>query len=203
MRSLLLAVLLFACAAARSQSSFTLESVKSYPFPTELTSSSQGSRIAWALNEVGKRNVYVAEGPDFQPRKLTDYTEDDGQEITSLSISADGKWVVFVRGGDHGANWDDTLPVNPSFTSQPSKVQLISIPFAGGEEKTLAEGDEPALSPHSDIVAFVKGGQAHGVPIDGSTPAKSLFTTRGSVGSLEWSPDGSKLTFIASRDDHA
>ncbi len=62
---------------------FTLDDIKTYPFPTELTASKTGSRIAWALDEQGKRNVYVAEGPSYTPRKLTSYNQDDGQEITS------------------------------------------------------------------------------------------------------------------------
>ena len=202
MRMFFFAALIFLSGTVLSQS-FTLEDVKSYPFPTELTASPQGARIAWALNESGKRNVYVAEGPDFQPRKITSYNEDDGQEITSLSVSADGKWVVFVRGGDHGSNWDDGLPVNPSFATQPNKVQVMSVPFAGGEVKSLGEGDEPILSPHSDNVAFIKGGQVQIVPIDGSVPSKNLFTTRGNVGGLEWSPDGTRLVFVSHRDDHS
>ncbi|MGC3947613.1 MAG: prolyl oligopeptidase family serine peptidase [Chryseolinea sp.] len=195
--------LVFITQVALSQASFTIEAIKSYPFPTELAASSQGSRIAWALNESGKRNIYVAEGPDFQARKITNYNDDDGQEITSVSVSADGKWVVFVRGGDHGSNWDDGLPVNPSFAAQPNKVQVLSVPFAGGEVKSLGEGDEPTISPHSDRVAFIKGGQTQIAPIDAETPSKSLFITRGYVGSLEWSPDGTKLVFVSYRDDHA
>src|SRR5262245_45300688 len=89
---------------AASQS-FTLEQIKSYPFPNELTTSATGSRIAWAFNERGARNVWVAEGPEFKARRLTNYETDDGQELTSLSISADGKYVVYVRGGDHGSNF--------------------------------------------------------------------------------------------------
>lgn len=183
--------------------SFTLEAVKSYPFPTELTAAATGSRIAWAADEQGKRNVYVAEGPEFRPRKITNYSNDDGQEITSLSLSEDGKWVVFVRGGDHGSNWDDGLPVNPSFTPEQFKVQIISIPFEGGEAKTLSEGDEPSISPNSQTVVFIKGNQAFTVPIDGSSAAKSLFVTRGNVGSLTWSDDGMLLAFVASRGDHS
>jgi dipeptidyl aminopeptidase/acylaminoacyl peptidase len=183
--------------------SFTLESIKSYPFPTELTASSQGSKIAWAFDEQGKRNIYVAEGPDFKARKLTTYDQDDAQEITSLTISADGRWVVFVRGGEHGSNWDDQLPVNPSFAATPYKVQILSIPFAGGEAKSLTEGDEPAVSPKSDVIAFIKNGQVWTTPIDGSSAAKNLFTTRGTVGSLEWSADGSRLAFVSSRGDHS
>ncbi len=182
---------------------FTLEAIKSYPFPTELTAASQGSHIAWALEEGGKRNVYVAEGPDFKPRKLTNYANDDGQEITSLSISDNGQSIVFVRGGDHGSNWDDLLPVNPSSSTIPLRVSLNVIPFAGGEVKILAEGDYPAISPKSDKIAFIKSGQVWTVPVDGSSEAKNLFTTRGSVNSLEWSPDGSRLAFVSSRGDHS
>lgn len=182
---------------------FSLEAVKSYPFPTDLTSSAQGSRIAWACNEQGKRNVYVAEGPDFAPRKLTNYTDDDGQELSSLSISDDGKWVVYVRGGDHGSNWDDELPVNTTFSPVSPKVQIWSVPFAGGEPKAIAEGDAPVTSPKSDKIAFIKGGQVWGAPVDGSAAAKTMFTVRGTNSSIEWSPDGSKLAFVCDRKDHA
>jgi hypothetical protein len=135
---------------------FTLQSIKSYPFPTELTSASKGSAIAWVFNEEGKRNIYVAQGPDFKPRKLTNYNEDDGQEITSLSISDDVQRIVYVRGGDHGSNWDDDVPVNVNFAPIAAKTQLWSIPFAGGDPKSLAEGDEPKISPRSNEVAFLK-----------------------------------------------
>src|ERR1044071_7329084 len=138
MKPTLLLTLVFITAQSFSQS-FTFSSIKSYPFPTELVSSASGSRIAWAMDEQGKRNVYVAEGPDSKPRKITNYANDDGQEVTSLQISSDGKWVVFVRGGDHGSNWDDTMPVNPTGTAEQFKVQIISVPFAGGEAKSLSE----------------------------------------------------------------
>jgi len=184
---------------------------KKYPFPTELAAASTGSRITWAMDEEGQRNVYVAEGPAFTPRKLTDFSQDDGQEISSLSISADGKWVVFVRGGDHGANWEGGLPVNPAADDQPFKVQVACIPFAGGVVKYLSEGDDPVISPISKTVAFIKGGQVWGAALDSggvsgaaaAGSASNLFTTRGSVSSLQWSPDGKRLLFVANRTDHA
>lgn len=182
---------------------FTLQSIKSYPFPNELTASAKGAKIAWAFNEEGKRNVYVAEGPAYTPRKLTNYTTDDGQEITSLSISDDGKWVVFVRGGDHGGNWGDDIPVNATFSPIPPKVQVWSVPFAGGTAKALAEADEPSISPKSDSVVFIKGGQAWIAPLDASSAAKSLFISQGNTGSIAWSPDGSDIAFVSYRGDHS
>lgn len=193
---------------AQRAPSFTLDQVKSYPFPNELTAATTGSRIAWAFNESGARNVWVAEGPDWKARAVTSYRIDDGQELTSIAISADGKFVTYVRGGEHSANWEGPPP-NPIGNPVAPKVQIWSVPFAACsstaacEPKMLAEGDDPVVSPHGDRVAFVKDRQISIVPIDGSSAAKKLFSAGGNVDEPEWSPDGSSLAFVSNRGDHA
>ncbi|WP_205502429.1 S9 family peptidase [Rufibacter psychrotolerans] len=200
---LLVCCLLFLTVFSSFAQKFSFEAVKAYPFPTALTASAQGSRIAWAVDEQGKRNIYVAEGPDFAPRRLTNYLQDDGQELTSVSVSPDGKWVVYVRGGDHGSSWNEEAPVNTSFSPVTPKVQIWNVPFTGGEPKALGEGENPAISPKGESLAFTKNGQVWGVPLDGSAPAKQLFSARGTNGSLEWSPNGDQLVFVSNRGDHA
>ncbi|HEX5706805.1 MAG TPA: prolyl oligopeptidase family serine peptidase [Pyrinomonadaceae bacterium] len=190
-------------ARAQGVAPFTVEQIKGYPFPQELTASRTGARIAWAFNERGRRNVYVAEGPAWRARKLTNHNSDDGQEITSLQISADGRFVVFVRGGEHGSNWDDTAPVNPTSSPSAARVQIWSVPFAGGAGKVLADGDAPVVSPRGDRVAFERDGDVWVVPTDGSAQARKLFTARGEANSVEWSPDGSRLAFVSARGDHS
>ena len=80
-----------AMAQAARAAPFTLDQVRSYPFPTELTAAASGARVAWAVNEQGRRNIYVAAGPAFSARQLTHYDRDDGQELSSVAISADEK----------------------------------------------------------------------------------------------------------------
>ena len=203
MRIAILATLTVSALSRPALAQFTLEQARSYPYPTELTAAPSGSRIAWAFNEQGRRNLYVAEGPTFAARQLTQYDRDDGQELTSVAVSANGRWVVYVRGGDHGSNWDDALPVNVGSNPVPPKVQIFSAPFEGGDPKPIGDGDEPVVSPRSDVVAFVKGGQIWTAPIDGSAPAKQLFSVRGEASDPRWSPDGSRLAFVADRTDHA
>src|SRR5215207_8396193 len=130
--------------AGAQTTGFSINQIKSLPFPNELTAASRGSRIAYALNEEGKRNVWVAEGPQFKARQLTSYMLDDGQELTSVSISADGKYVVYVRGGEHSANWEGPPP-NPLSLPTAPQVQIWSVPFDGGTPKRIADGDDPVI----------------------------------------------------------
>ncbi|MBT0812668.1 S9 family peptidase [Litoribacter ruber] len=185
-----------------SAQDFTMEQVTAYPFPSELTTCSGSDKMAWALNEQGKRNIYVAEGPDFEPRKLTHYDQDEGQEISSLQISADGNWVVYVRGGEHGGG-NAHVYVNPTSLPVPPKVEIWKVPFSGGKPILIGEGDQPTLSSDSKKLAFIHGGQAWMANLENEEPAKKLFTSKGSTGSLEWSPDGKRLVFVSSRGDHA
>ena len=189
-------------ASDAAQSGFTLEQVTSYPFPTELVAAPSGGRIAWALNEAGKRNVWTADAPEYTPRRLTPYDIDDGQELTSLALNAAGTYVVYVRGGDHSGNWDGPSP-NPLSSPVPPRIQVWSVSTAGGAPILLGDGDDPVIAPSGDRVLFMRDGQPWIVPIDGSAPAKKLFTVRGNVGSIQYSPDGSRIAFVANRGDHA
>ncbi len=97
---------------------------------------------------------------------------------------------------------DTGLPINPLGDANPFKVQVASIPFAGGEVKYLSEGDEPVVSKENKV-AFIKGGQVWTVQLDSTTAAKNLFTTRGTVDDLQWSPDGATLLFVSNRVGHS
>jgi dipeptidyl aminopeptidase/acylaminoacyl peptidase len=179
----------------------TFQQLRSHGFPNELTAS--GPHVAWALNEEGKRNIYFATAPDYAPRRLTNYLRDDGQELTSVAISPDGKYVVYVRGGEHGSNWDVTTPVNPASMPVAYRVQVLAVPVAGGEPKVLAEGDQPEVSPLSDRVLYQRQGGIYVAPVDGSKPGRLLFTARGTSSQAQWSPDGSRVAFVSGRGTHS
>ena len=202
LRTLLPALALSAAPSLFAQQPFTLEQLKSYPFPNELSAAPSGGRIAWALNEQGRRNLWVADAPDYQPRRLTSYEVDDGQELTSIAITADGRRVVYVRGGDHGSNWDGPSP-NPVSSPIAPKIQIFSVPFAGGAPTLIGDGDDPVLSPRGDVVAFLRDRQLWVAPVDGSGAARRMFSVRGDVSDVRFSPDGSRVAFVSSRGDHA
>src|SRR2546426_3364514 len=199
---------LFAGAALIAQagsSPLTPDQILSYPFPDDLVASPAGATIAWTFNERGVRNIYAADAPDFKAHRITPYKEDDGQELTGLSFSDDGKTIVYVRGGDHGSNWpaEGNLMPNPASSPVQPKMQIWAVPAGGGTPKLLGEGDEPAIAPKTGRVVFLRDRKIWIVPIDGSKPAEPAFFAKGTSAAPAWSPDGQTLAFESVRDDHS
>ena len=100
--------------------------------------------------------------------------DDTGQELSSVSISSDGNWIVYIRGGDFGSNWDDELPVNPTFNPDPRRFRF-GVSFSGGDPIMIDEGIKPVISPLSDQIAYIKEGQIWVSSIDGEGESKNSF----------------------------
>jgi dipeptidyl aminopeptidase/acylaminoacyl peptidase len=192
----------WAAAQQSTPPAFSVEQILSLPTPDNLTASPVGATIAWTFNERGVRNIYIADAPDFAPRRLTSTMEDDGQELTNLSFSSDGKTMVYVRGGDHGSTRPGEAP-NPAGNPIPPKMQVWSMPTAGGDPRLLGEGDAPVIAPDATRVAFVKERRIVIAPIDGSKPAEAAVSVSGASQSPAWSPDSKTLAFVSNRGDHS
>lgn len=193
-----------AVAHAAAPSPYSLDRLMGYTFPSEMIAAPSGQRVAWAMVQRGKRTLWVADGPDFRARNIVSYPDDDGQELTNLTFTRDGQHLVWVRGGDHGANWpaEGKLMPNPSSSPRQPKMQIFAaaIPSAGlATPVLLGEGDTPAPSPDGKRVAFEHNGEIWIAPIDGSAAAARLFFARGASSTPVWSPDGTKLAFVSDR----
>jgi len=191
-------------APAAHAASFTLPDVLAFPFITDLVSAQKADRIAWVRVVKGVRNIWVADAPAFAPRQVTQFTEDDGQELSHPTFSPSGDVLVFVRGGDHDANWPAKGGLQPNPTSSPvePKMTLWSADPTGARPATkLVEGDAPEISA-TNTLAFIRNDQVWTAKLDGKEGEK-LFFDRGKDGALTWSPDGSKLAFVSRRGDHS
>ena len=102
---LALVIFLFFLPRTPAQSAFTLEQVMSAPFPADLTASKTGGRLAWTLDQQGRRNIWVAEAPEFHVRQLTKYDTDEGQSLSDLHFSSDGNILVYRAWGRKKHCW--------------------------------------------------------------------------------------------------
>ncbi|HSN16577.1 MAG TPA: prolyl oligopeptidase family serine peptidase [Gammaproteobacteria bacterium] len=182
---------------------FTLAQALSYPYPQELVAAPKGTALAWVQNEGGVRNVWMVDGPGATPHQLTHYSADDGQEITQLRFSPDCNYLLFVRGGDHDANWPEPLEPEPDSSPVKPAVQVWVIFLKDDTQTLLGEGDAPAISPDSSKVAFIREHSVWWSPLAGSPKPQALFFDRGHASDLAWSPDGTSLAFVSDREDHS
>jgi dipeptidyl aminopeptidase/acylaminoacyl peptidase len=196
-----LAVALLVIVTGRSDAqSFTLEQVMSSPFPSELTVSKRGDKVAWAFDAEGKRNIWIAEAPTFAARQLTHYDQDDGQELSDLLFSSNGNTVGFVRGG--GANQAGEIP-NPSSDPAGAKEEVWTVDVRTGRLTRIGTGSVPIFSTAGDQVEYLREGHLWTSPLLGGKESR-MFEIRGAVsGAPQWSPDGSQLAFTSARGDHS
>jgi dipeptidyl aminopeptidase/acylaminoacyl peptidase len=188
----------------------TLEQMLDYPYVSKLVGSARGDEFAWVEDVRGVRNIWIASVKSAHPRQLTQYTSDDGQELTGLTFSADASLLLYVRGGDHDANWAAKADLAPDPLGSPveAKVSIWSVSTANvnAAPVEIGEGDSPAISNTGDLV-YVKDGQIWTAPLSaegqGANKAHRLLFDRGKDNTPVWSPDGKRLAFVSSREDHS
>jgi dipeptidyl-peptidase 4 len=200
-------LLLAHAASAVAQDRPTLRDFFDVASPLELTAARSADRIAWAVYEAGRRNVYTAAAPDFRPVRLTAFDEDDGQEVGGVRLSDDGSIAVFIRG--HAPNRDGWV-ANPMHDPAGSERAIWAVATHGGSAWRVAEGAAPALSPDGSMVVYVRDGMIYRArtmrnvsPDAYDRGEQPLIRAMGTLSSPVWSPDGSTLAFVSARGDHS
>ncbi len=197
MRYLLLVLLVNTTCFAQT----TIDNLLSPAFPTNLVSSANGQTVAWVFNNKGSRNIFVADGADFNHAKqLTTYTGDDGIEINSLAFTPDSKRIVFVRGN---ANNNQGYAANPAQLQKETGRSLFVINTDGSNLQRIAPGSYPKISPDGKMVAYLMSGQIYTASLNDTTvKPQQIIRARGGQAMIRWNNDGSKLVFTSNRGDH-
>jgi dipeptidyl aminopeptidase/acylaminoacyl peptidase len=198
---LLFSLILLLPAPAATQS-VTIDALMASPFPTELVAAPTGARFAWVQSVEGVRNIWVADAPGLEGRRITSYTVDDGQDLTELAFTSDGRFVIYTRG--EGANRQGESP-NPSHMPDGAEQAVWAASVdAAGSQRRLGAGRLPAPATRDARVAWVNRGQIWTIDLAAAdAKGAQLLTTRGSAQQLAWSPDSSSLAFVSNRGTHS
>jgi dipeptidyl aminopeptidase/acylaminoacyl peptidase len=182
------------------QREISIEQLMAAPYPAALTAAPSGGLVAWVLNDRGVRNIWVAAPPAYVGRRLTSYTQADGQELGGLVWSKDGSTLFYTRG--QGANRAGESP-NPTSDPAGAEQALYRVALSGGAPVRVGAAASLAISPDGGTMAFVRRGTIWTAPVAVGGVPTQVATIRGALGALSWSPDGTRLLFASNRGTHA
>jgi dipeptidyl-peptidase 4 len=176
--------------------------------PVELVAARKADRVAWIAFEEGKRNAYTAAAPAFAPVRLTNFTKDDGIDMSAVQISADGSTVTFVRGS---APNRDGWVANPTANPDGPDRAVWGVRTTGGPAFRIAAVTGPVeLAPDGTSVLFTKDDQIYRAKVTPVRPAsekdrgeKAFISEWGEQSTPTWSPDGRRIAFVTTRADHS
>ena len=201
-----LTILLVINGLTGAEGTFTLEEILSPPYPWGLVSAKNADRIAWVFYSKGERNVWTAAAPDFKPVNLTGYGRDEVFEIPDVTITDDGKTVVFVKGGrPNSEGWVTNSRSDPDGMEQ----AIWAVRTDTGQLWRIAPGRNPILSSDGRWLLFVDEGSIYRAPLTPPSDPEAipepeiLFRAAGQNGSPRWSPDSTRVAFVTQRNDHS
>jgi dipeptidyl aminopeptidase/acylaminoacyl peptidase len=184
----------------RTNDTFTVKDILQAPISYGPEASGDGRSIAYVVRAAEDRAIYFMRS-GTPSRKIVDYPNDDGRELSQLAVSHAGGAVAYVR--DSSPNGDGEI-LNPgSDVDTPHRLVYV-VASRSSVPRLLGDGLSPAFTPDDRLLVWVNGTSvmsvsltwdAEGHLLDAGTPVPLFTLASGTPSNLRFSPDGTKLLY--------
>lgn len=161
----------------------------------------RGPTFAWLVRQGENNMIMFARAPGFTRTKLFSRTDADGQPITDIWLSPEGRHIVFQTAADYGGE----KGYNPASLIEPPQPTLWIIEVrAGAKPMRIGAGVDPAFSPSGDQLLYRHAGDLWLVALDAKRGEPKLLAKGGAAfGQSAWTPDGKALVFVQDRGGYS
>jgi dipeptidyl aminopeptidase/acylaminoacyl peptidase len=175
---------------------FTMAAIIATPYIEPPAPAGDGLSIAYLTREAESRNVYFLRVGE-KARRLVNYPDDDGRDLSDVAVSKSGAAVAYVRGGRVNRHGDSPNP--PSSPEMPQQRVWI-VGTENDAPRLLGAGNEPIFTPDDHYILWRSGGMVMAAELFWSNhrllgvgePESFLL---GPHTGMRFSPDGKKVAY--------
>jgi dipeptidyl aminopeptidase/acylaminoacyl peptidase len=175
---------------------FTMASIIATPYVEPPAPAGDGLSVAYLTREAESRNVYFLRVGD-KVRRLVNYADDDGRNLSSVVVSRSGGAVAYVRGGRVNRQGDSP---NPPSSPELPRQQVWIIGTENDAPRLLGSGNEPIFTPDDHYILWRSGGMVMAAALTWSNHRllgvgePEPFLLGPHVG-MRFSPDGKRVAY--------
>jgi dipeptidyl aminopeptidase/acylaminoacyl peptidase len=170
-----------------------------FPFVSAI-SAGRGGAFAWLVRQGENSMVMFARAPEFERVKLFSRTDADGQPITRLDLSPDGRFVLFTTGSAMAGG----RAFNPASLIDPPVPTTWLMETRAGAKPVQLKGSGHSFSPAGGSLHYRDGRDLWAIEL-GTSPGEPKLLVKGGAafGRPSWTRDGKSLIFIQDRGGYA
>lgn len=171
-----------------------------FPRAGAVSGAADVAAFAWKIEQAGQSRILYAQAPDFTPRLLHSKADADGQPVSSVELSPDGRFVVFRTGE---TLWGQKA-YNPASLIEPPELTLwVVATEPGAEVRRVGPGSGTLFAPSGARFLYRRGEDLHIVDLNAPADSASKIPNGAKLGAIKWSADGRSLAFTQGRGGYA
>ncbi|WP_281648926.1 prolyl oligopeptidase family serine peptidase [Parendozoicomonas sp. Alg238-R29] len=161
------------------------------------------NRIAWVDYYKGQHELFIQDIPNGNRRRVLCSDGDDGQPVRLVDLSPSGRYLLLTRGA-----FSDGVPCpNPRQKTVPPIGQLQLLDLETDKDPVdLSMVVRATIVPDDSAITWAREGTVFAQPIQDNNSkrriASELFSVRGQILYLNWSPNSRHLAFVCQREEH-
>ena len=175
---------------------FTMAAIIATPYIEPPAPAGDGLSLAYVTREAENRNVYFLRVGE-KARRLVNYPDDDGRNLSAVAVSQGGGAVAYVRGERVNRHGDSP---NPRSVRELPQQQVWIVGTDNDAPRLLGIGNAPIFAPDDGYILWRSNGMVMAAELTWSNhrllgvgePVPFLFGPRTG---MRFSPDGKKVAY--------